>query len=51
MAARVESGGGLVQEEHRGAHHKRGGQVEAPAHAAGVSLGRALGRVGQLEDL
>ncbi len=50
-AARVEPGGGLVEEEHRRAHHQRGGEVEAAAHAARVGLGQTIRRVGELEAL
>ena len=35
-AARVEAGRGLVQEQDRWPGHERGGQVEAPPHAARV---------------
>ena len=48
---RVEAGGRLVQEDHLGAADQARGQVEAAAHAAGVGLGRPVGRVGQVEPL
>ncbi len=50
-AARVEPGGGLVEEEHLGAADQAGGQVEAAAHAAGVGLGGTPAGVGQVEAL
>ena len=50
-AARVEAGGGLVEEQHLGRGHEAGGQVEAPAHAAGERLDQAVGRVGEVEPL
>jgi hypothetical protein len=49
--ARVEPGSRLVQEQHRRAGDERGREVEPPAHAARVRLGRALGGVGELEAL
>ena len=39
--ARVEAGGGLVEEQDLGPGDQRGGQVEPPAHAARVVLGDA----------
>ena len=48
---RVEAGGGLVEEEHLGRGHDAGGQVEAPAHAAGEGLDQAVGGVGEVEAL
>ena len=50
-AMRVESGGRLVQEEHRGLVNERGGQVQAPPHAARVGSHDAIGGVRQLEAL
>jgi hypothetical protein len=50
-AARVEAGGGLVEEQHRRAGDERRGEVEAPAHAARVGLGRAPGGVDEVEAL
>jgi DNA-binding SARP family transcriptional activator len=48
-AAGVEASGRLVQEQHPRPADQAGGQVEAAAHAAGVGLHRAAGRVGQAE--
>ena len=48
-AARVQSGGRLVQEHERGPGDHADGQVQAPPHAAGVLAGPAAGRVGQVE--
>ena len=45
-AARVEAGGGLVEEQHLGDGHQAGGQVEAPAHAARERLDQLVGGVG-----
>src|SRR5690349_14970477 len=50
-AAGVEACRRLVEEEHGRLGHERGGQIQPPAHAAGVRLGGALGRVGELEAL
>ena len=50
-AARVEPGGGLVEEQHRRAGHQRRGEVESAAHAAGVGLRQAVGGVGEREAL
>ena len=36
----VEAGGGLVEEQHLGPGHQRGGQVEPAAHAARVARRR-----------
>ena len=47
----VESGGGLVEEEHGRAVHERGGEVEATAHAAGVRARHAVGGVAERELL
>ena len=43
-AARVEAGGRLVEEEHRGAADEARGEVEAPAHPARVRADPAAGR-------
>ena len=48
---RVQAGGGLVEEQHLRPADQAGGQVQAPLHAAGVSLGRPVGRVAQAELL
>ena len=50
-AGRVEAGGRLVEEEHRWPGDEAGGEVEAPAHAAGVALEDAAGGVGEIEVL
>jgi hypothetical protein len=50
-AGRVESGGRLVEEEHRRAVHEGGAEVEPSPHAPGVGAGRTIGRVGQPELL
>ena len=50
-AARVKPGGRLVEEQDRRLGHERGGQVQAPAHAARVGLGRPLGGVMEVEAL
>jgi DNA-binding SARP family transcriptional activator len=44
-AAQVEPGRRLVQVEHSRSADQAGGQVQAPAHAAGVRLHRPVGRV------
>ncbi len=48
-AAQVEPGRRLVEEDDGRAGHERAGEVEAPAHAAGVRLHEALARVAQIE--
>ena len=48
---RVEPGGRLVQEDHVGGADQAGGQVEPPAHAAGVGLGLPVRGVGQVEPV
>ena len=50
-AARVQAGGGLVQEDHRGPDDQAGGQVQAPAHAARPGLHRPAAGLGQVEAL
>jgi hypothetical protein len=50
-AGGVEAGGRLVQEQHWRAMHQGGGEVEAPPHAAGVGLRRAVGGVGEPEPV
>ena len=50
-ALRVEPGGRLVEEEHRRLVHERRGEVEPPAHAAGVRADEAVARVREVEPL
>ena len=50
-AARVEAGGGLVEEDHRRRRDQRGGQIQPAAHAARVRARQAVGRLVQLEAL
>ena len=50
-AGRVEPGGRLVEEQHRGAGHHAGGQVEPAAHPARIALHDPVGGVGQLEPV
>ncbi len=50
-AARVQSGGGLVEEEQARVADQAHRQVEAAAHAPGVGGGRFAGGVGQGEPL
>ena len=50
-AARVETGRGLVEEQDVGPPDEARREVEAPAHAARVGLGGAIGGVGQPEAL
>ena len=53
-AARVEAGGRLVEEQHLGAAHQAGRDIEAAAHATRVGLderGREVGEVELLEQL
>ena len=50
-AARVQAGRRLVEEEHRRLGDERRREVEPPAHAAGVGLGRAVGGVDEVEAL
>ena len=45
-AARVETGRGLVEEEHRRRCHQGAGHVEAAPHAPGVGLHRPVAGVG-----
>ena len=47
----VESGGGLVEEEHLRPVHERAGEVQPPLHPAGVGLGAPVGGVGQPDQL
>src|SRR6266511_1236523 len=48
-AVRVESGGGLVEEEDGRRGDQAGGEVESPAHAARVGLDGLACRVGEVE--
>ncbi len=48
-AARVQCGGGLVEEDHLRAADQGHRQVEPPPHAAGVGRGRLAARLGQVE--
>ena len=48
-AARVQARRRLVEEQDRRPGDERRREVQPPAHAAGVGLGRALGRVDELE--
>ena len=50
-AARVETGGRLVEEQHRRRRDQADREVEPAAHAAGVGLDRPVGGVGQREPL
>ena len=50
-AAGVQAGGRLVEEQHGRPVDERGGEVEPPAHAARVGLGRPLGGLDELEAL
>ena len=44
-------GGGLVEEEDAGVVDQRQGEVEPPAHAAGVAADLAIGRLGEADAL
>ena len=48
-AARVQSGGGLVQEQQVGRDDQAGGDVQPAPHAAGVRLDQPVGRFGEGE--
>src|SRR5690606_12850098 len=48
-AARIEAGGGLVEEEELGSTDEARRDVEAPAHAARVRAYLAAGCIGELE--
>ncbi len=50
-AGRIQTGGGLVEEQHRWRGHQRGGQVEAAAHSSGEGLHQAVGVVGKAQPL
>ena len=50
-AEQVQAGRGLVQEQHRRPGHERGGDVEAPAHPAGISAERPVGGLVEAEAL
>ena len=47
----VQTGRGLVEEQHRRAGDQRAGQVEPASHASGVALHRAVARLRQVEAL
>ena len=47
--ARVEAGGGLVEEQHVGAADEADGEVEPPPHAAGVGAHPPSGGLGEPE--
>ena len=47
----VEPGGGLIEEEDSRPADEAGSQVEAPLHAAGIALGRTVGRIDEVESL
>ena len=52
QAARgIEAGRRLVEKQHLGLVHERRREVEASLHPAGVTLDRAIGRVGELHEL
>ena len=50
-AARIQSGRRLVQENDLGPADQRHGQIQLPAHAAGIGRCRLAGRFGQIEAL
>ena len=50
-ADRVEPGGRLVEEQHLGVVHERGGEVEAALHAARVGADAAVERVADVDQL
>ena len=50
-ADRVEAGGRLVEEQHVGVVHQRGGEVEAAPHAARVGVDAAVERVAEVDEL
>jgi hypothetical protein len=50
-AARIQPGGRLVEEEHRGRQDHAHGEVEPPAHAAGVLADRPGAGVGEVEAI
>ena len=49
-AERVEAGGGLVEEQHLGVVHERGGEVEPAPHAARVGLDAPVERVADVDE-
>jgi hypothetical protein len=48
---RVQPGRRLVQEDHPGAAHQAGREIEPPPHATGVGLGHPAGVLGEIEPL
>jgi len=50
-AARVQTGGGLVEEQHARPVDQAGGEVEPAAHAPGAGLRRSAAGVGEAEPL
>lgn len=46
----VESGGGLVEQKHRGAGLERKGELQSQAHAGGVGRGELVGGAAQTES-
>ena len=48
--AGIEAGRRLVEEQHLGLVHERGGEVEPALHAAGVALDAAVGGVLELDE-
>ncbi len=50
-AAGIDAGGGLVEEQHGGLAHHRGGQVETSPHPARVGAHLAVGGIGEVDPL
>ena len=48
---RVETGGGLVKEQHLRAMNQAAGNLEPPAHAAGKRAHHAIAPVGEVDQL
>ena len=49
--ARVHAVEGLVEDEHRGVVHERGGDLDALAHALGVGADAPVGGVRQVDQV